>query len=557
MSDEEKNEREIQDQEVVVERPGGWFSNAPWWMVSAGLHLVLLLGATLVAIERLHQFDAEGVPIIVQATPKQPLFTEIPQPPTTTGNTGAPIDDAVTANINNEPLFFDPNAIPSDHAESDDGEDFGKRKGDGEKFIGYVPGKADGFRGKQLAAHAGVYDTMGTGVGGGGSGRYGGPYGGRFNKRPMGKKTDGPSPEDAVRAALKWLAHHQGPDGGWGAESFSKQCTGGRCSGAGDAAFDTGVTGLAVLAFLGAGYIPMSKDEFPDPVDPSRTLRFGETVKRGIQWLIAHQDPEGCVGERGMKYMYNHTVAALALSEAYGMTAMQTIREPAQKAIDFLVAAQNPGKGWRYSAKSGDNDTSVTGWAVMALKSAELSELSFPKTAYDSTLNWLNEATEQSGYYQVGYNARSTGKVYVPGKNEQFDHHASMSAVSVMSRIFIQKNKREPSLTAVTLLVSDLPEWKGAKIDFYYWYYASLALFQYDGPEGPVWSKWNGPMKNAIVPHQKGRADGCRLGSWDPEQERWGFEGGRVYAAAINALTLEVYYRYANVFGGSSAAPKK
>jgi len=140
----------------------------------------------------------------------------------------------------------------------------------------------------------------------------------------------------------------------------------------------------------------------------------------------------------------------------------------------------------------------------------------------------------------------------VPGHNEQWDDHPALSAVAVMSRIFIQRNKREPALTAVTLLAGDLPEWKQYKVDFYYWYYASLALFQYDGPEGPLWSKWNEPMKNAIVPHQKGRADGCRAGSWDPQDDRWGFEGGRVYAAAINALTLEVYYRYANVFGGGA-----
>jgi hypothetical protein len=546
------------DPAVVVERPTGWFSNAPWWMVSAGLHLVFLLGATLVAMESIHEVDfVRGVLVWRPPLPPSEMFTEIPQPSTTTGHPSAPVDDPVSSNL---PTFFDPRAEPGERPETDDDDDHLRMKGDGDKWNGFQPGKGPGFRGTLRSDRAGVYDILGAGIGGGGSGRPGEPYGGRKFRRPPPGKVDPDlahkTPEDAVRAALLWLAHHQGPDGGWGTETFVNQCTGGRCSGTGDSAYDTGVTGLAVLAFLGAGYIPMSKDEYPDPIDPRRTLHFGDTVKRGLQWLIARQDPEGCVGERGTKYMYNHSVAALALSEAYGMTVMQTLREPAQKSIDFLIAAQNPGKGWRYSAKCGDTDTSVTGWAVMALKSAELSELTFPKTAYDAAITWLNEATEPNGYYPVGYNARSTGKVFVPGKNEQFEHHASMSAVSVMSRIFIRKNKKDPALTAVTLLTADLPEWKQNKIDFYYWYYASLALFQYDGPEGPIWRKWNEPMKNAIVPHQKGRADGCRNGSWDPEQERWGFEGGRVYAAAINALTLEVYYRYANVFGGSSASKK-
>jgi hypothetical protein len=274
-------------------------------------------------------------------------------------------------------------------------------------------------------------------------------------------------------------------------------------------------------------------------------------VKKSLLWLTLHQDPEGCVGERGQKYMYNHAIAALALSEAYGMTSAAILREPAQKAIDFLVAAQNPGKGWRYSSRGGDNDTSVSGWAVMALKSAEISGLSFPAASFAGALNWFNEATEQNGYYRTGYNQAGTGKVYVPGKNEQFSDHPSMSAVAVMSRIFIQK-KREPALGAVNFLVSDLPAWKPGQTDFYYWYYASLALFQYDGPKGPFWAKWNEPMKNAIVPNQKTAAAGCENGSWDPAADRWGFEGGRVYAAAINCLTLEVYYRYAHVFGGTA-----
>ncbi|RPH50027.1 MAG: hypothetical protein EHM91_02425, partial [Planctomycetota bacterium] len=330
------------------------------------------------------------------------------------------------------------------------------------------------------------------------------------------------------------------------------QCVGAACTSVGEKDYDTGVTALSLLAFLGAGYSQLSKDEIADPVT-GRTFKPGDVVKKGLKWLLSHQDPEGCIGERGMKYMYNHTIAALCLSEAYGMTVSQPLKEPAQKAIDFIIAAQNPGKAWRYAAKCGDNDTSVSGWAIMALKSAEMSDLPFNRqAAYQGMTNWLDEATQKSGYSLVGYIGNGPQKVYVPGKNETWDHHESMSAVAVMSKIFMNK-KKDPTLGSVHALVADLPEWKQNKIDFYYWYYTSLALFQYDGPDGPMWKKWNEPMKNALVPNQKTGKDGCRNGSWDSQEDRWGFEGGRVYAVAINALTLEVYYRYANVFGAGSA----
>jgi hypothetical protein len=541
--DEEANldERE----EVVVQQEGGWLSNAPWWLVSAGLHAVLILGATLIAIERLIAVDEGQVTVMVS----QPgnVFQELERPRDTFERRGIPKDDQI-ANPTEEPAIFFPEAKESDHNESADNEDYKQMKGDSKEFLSYIKGEAGGPRGRQAGKIPGVYDTMGVGAGGGGGGRYGGRFGGRENLVARGGGSV--ATESAVLAALKWLARHQGPDGGWGAESFKNQCVGGSCGGLGEKDYDTGVTGLSILAFLGAGYTQLSKESFPDPANPGRMLHFGEVVKKGLHWLLSHQDPEGCVGERGVKYMYNHTVAALTLSEAYGMTASQPLKEPAQKAIDFILLAQNPGKGWRYQAKSGDNDVSVTGWAIMALKSAELSELAFPKEiAYQGALAWLNEVTDREGYNSVGYNAPKTGKVYVKGHNEQFDHHESMAAVAVMSRIFMQKKKNEPTLNAVHLLVQDLPEWKTNKIDFYYWYYASLALFQYDGPDGAMWKKWNEPMKNTIVSNQRTGKDGCKNGSWDTEVDRWGFEGGRVYGVALNALSLEVYYRYVNVFG--------
>jgi hypothetical protein len=263
---------------------------------------------------------------------------------------------------------------------------------------------------------------------------------------------------------------------------------------------------------------------------------------------MANQDTEGCIGGRSAsKYMYNHSIAALTMSEAYGMTTSELLKEPAQRAINFLIGAQNPGMAWRYTSRCNDNDTSVTGWAVMALKSAEISGLQAPGSGYEGAKAWLNQVTGAN--HRVGYNAKDTGQVVVEGRNEHFADHDALAAIAVMSRIFMSKNRGDPALKGgVDLLLKDLPVWTGPKIDFYYWYYASLALFQFDGPSGPSWKAWNENMKNALVANQKRAADGCQNGSWDPI-DRWGFEGGRVYATAINALTLEVYYRYENVFG--------
>jgi biopolymer transport protein ExbD len=520
-----------------------WFGNSPWWLISAGLHAVVLLGAALVVIERIVEVDI----ITCYASVREPVESKMSEVPTVRD---LPEDqrefpvDIDPKEILNQPFVYNPDPVLVE--EPVNRIPYGQNMNAYSIFWGEAPGlKGHGHDGP------GVTDSIGMGRGSGFAqriGRFDGQgdpgSGGPPNRRR-------PVTDDAVLAALRWLARHQSADGSWSAQGFSRNCGSGKCSGPGESDYDAGVTGLSLLAFLGAGFTPMSKDSpiMVDPAFPDRQLHFGDAVKHGLQWLITQQDVEGCVGERGMKHLYSHAIGTLALSEGYGMTGLELLRGPAQKSVDYLVAAQNPGKGWRYSAKCGDNDTSVTGWAVMALKSAELSGLTFSKSAFDGALAWLREATENNGYYRVGYNQAGTGKVFVPSRNEQFSDHPSMSAVAVLSRIFIQKSQKEPALTAVHFLAGDLPEWKTGQVDFYYWYYASLALFQVDGPKGAFWSKWNEPMKAAIVPHQKLAKHGCENGSWDPSEDRWGFEGGRVYAAAINCLTLEVYYRYAHVFG--------
>lgn len=155
--------------------------------------------------------------------------------------------------------------------------------------------------------------------------------------------------------------------------------------------------------------------------------------------------------------------------------------------------------------------------------------------------------------YDVGYTAKGTGKVYVMDKNENWAGHETLTAVGMLCRMFIEKDKADKALEGgAKLLSKGLPEYDTAKkveipIDYYYWYYATQAMYQFDGPAGKYWTGWNDAMKKALLAGQKDKNAGCLSGSWDASVDRWGFEGGRVYATALNALTLETYYRYPRV----------
>ena len=107
-----------------------------------------------------------------------------------------------------------------------------------------------------------------------------------------------------------------------------------------------------------------------------------------------------------------------------------------------------------------------------------------------------------------------------------------------------------------------LPSWGGKRnanghlmkgyypyVDFYYWYYGTLAMFQMGGH---YWKAWNAELKATLVPNQcrGGPLDGSAKdvdGSWNPVGT-FGVKnsrgGGRVMSTALGALCLEVYYRY-------------
>jgi hypothetical protein len=204
---------------------------------------------------------------------------------------------------------------------------------------------------------------------------------------------------------------------------------------------------------------------------------------------------------------------------------------------------------WRYGIRDGDNDTSVTGWMTMVLKSAKMSNLNVDSTAFKGAIAYIDSMTEPE-FGRVGYQQRGGQPARTTAMMEKFpaDRSESLTAVGAVTRIFAgQDPAKEPMLRkAADLMVKKPPVWDldGGQIDMYYWYYGSLAMFQIGGDH---WKKWNDAMKSAVVDSQRNETGRDEKGSWDAVGP-WAPEGGRVYATSVMCLSLEVYYRYGRLF---------
>ena len=368
---------------------------------------------------------------------------------------------------------------------------------------------------------------------------FDGRHGGR---RGLRRRYGGVGTAEGVSLGLDWLARHQTPhEGYWDCDGYQEQCKGNLCDGKGYPLYDPGLTGLAILAFLGAGHT-------------HQTGPYKKTVGDAIKFIRRIQDPEGCYGVQKGHFMYCHALCTLAMAEAYGMTHSPLLRRSVEKGLEFLYKAQNPnpsGSGklaWRYTVQPGDNDTSVTGWAVLALKSAKMAGFDVPEEVLGGARIWVDQMTDPNtgrcGYVQSG-----VSPVRAPGREAKWPRSRSeaITAVAMLTRVFLGEDPDESKVIqqGARLCLERLPVWDegNGSIDHYYWYFGTLAMFQVGGRQ---WQKWNSAMKKAIVDHQ--RKDGCEKGSWDPLGP-WGEDGGRVYATAVMTMCLEVYYRYAKVSG--------
>ncbi|HEV8001456.1 MAG TPA: prenyltransferase/squalene oxidase repeat-containing protein [Planctomycetaceae bacterium] len=327
--------------------------------------------------------------------------------------------------------------------------------------------------------------------------------------------------ERCVTNGLNWLVRYQQPDGKW---SFRHgpddpgslaQCT-------------TGATGLALLSFLGAGHTHRNKNS-----------RYRANVDKGLRYLVSQIKLEGNSGDLRGKVvsnegMYADAIATLALCEAYVQTGDLELKTHAQQAVNFLVAAQDHrGGGWRYTPHQ-PGDTTVTGWVLMALKSAKAGHLRIPEHTFPDAKRFL-DFVQSDGGSRYGYDNRGATP--------------PMTAIGLLCRMYLGWMRDNQALEQGVEFLSQ----KGpSSEDIYYDYYATQVLHHWGGSE---WKKWNQVLRDHLIETQV--KDGDAAGSWKPTGDRGAGAGGRLYQTCLSVMTLEVYYRYLPLYQKELAGRKK
>jgi hypothetical protein len=442
------------------------------------------------------------------------------------------------------------------------------------------PGSGGGTGGAPLDPNQSGIGSMAGTIGGMGGVYSPGGFAGRSGatrKKMLAEGGGTSASEAAVGLGLKFLAQHQAPDGSWSLNNFGRNYrTAPYMTAARKAAvakevreriqeqfkgklpamqreFDeklkkaldeamglarpynadanttrnnnTAGTAFGLLPFLAAGITSKPSKDNVNKVD------YSHGVSMAIKWLINQQVKSGT--ERGYYGgdQYSHGLATIAMCEAYGLTSDPQIKASAQMAINYIVAAQGQGGGWRYTPRS-DGDTSVTGWMLMALKSGQMAGLSVPKSTLTKVSAYLDscESSDKGGYG------------YVPGSGPS----PAMTAVGALCRQYLGVSPRNPSLQASIRKLKERGN-EPSNPNIYYVYYATQ-VFHHMG--GETWNYWNlGPsgtgkdgIREILIARQDKGVGGKpgQAGSYKGDDH----VGGRLGATSLSLLCLEVYYRH-------------
>lgn len=337
--------------------------------------------------------------------------------------------------------------------------------------------------------------------------------------------------EAAVLRALEWLKNNQQADGSWGRADYrnppyrplpDKY----------ESTYNEAFTGLAILTFLAHGETVQSE-------------KYGDTVKRAIQFLVARQNEKGEFTSKGIDSdagTYAHCICTYAVSEAFGMMKIPELRTVMERAAQRIIDGQQDNGAFDYKfAKRNERDTSLSGWAGQAMKAAYIAGAKNPglKAAMEKVVAEVKTAARSDDgtfWYRLVGKSRHTVNITAIGcLTLQLLGHADDSECKAGMR----------ALDKVTCEWDNPLEWP-----MYAWYYISQAKFHHGGS---TWRSWNAQFAPQFIRAQNtdDPNDKSLYGSWisagvnlAPNADGHEDNYGRIYATTLAALTLQVYYRH-------------
>lgn len=311
--------------------------------------------------------------------------------------------------------------------------------------------------------------------------------------------------DESIGKALAMMAREQRPSGAWVMQANIES---------------TGVTSLAIMAFMAGGHLP---GEGP----------YGEQISQGIRWVIAQQKPNGLLVNRaGRGPMYSHGISTLMLAEVVGMVdrnLQPQVRSALERAIRLILLAQQVDKdishagGWRYNVTSTDSDLSVTGWQLLALRAAKNVGCDVPAEAIDRAVGYVRRCAVDGnrGFgYQAGHGATATRTGTGILALEVCGEHRSAEVMGGADY-----------LMRVQLRESDSFFYYGA-------YYCTVGLFKVGGE---YWDRSHNYIYQMLLRMQNFD------GSW-PLGRRGEQSAGRYYSTSMAVLALAVEYRYLPIY---------
>jgi len=363
--------------------------------------------------------------------------------------------------------------------------------------------------GSETAPASDMMSTIGA-IGG-----TGGGLGGRASAAKMAAaEGGGADTEEAVDRALKWIAAHQMPDGGWSFDLTKCPTCAGKCSHADMRTGDRcGATAMALLPFLGRGYT-------------HREGPYKSQIEAGIAFLAQLTLKNNGYAAKSGGNMYSQGLAGIALSECFAMSQDNRLAAPTQYALNFIMEAQDPiGGGWRYGPRQ-PGDTSAVGWQIMALKSGNMAYLQINPLTIKKAVEFLDAVQADSGA-AYGYTGPGSG--------------AATSAVGLLCRMYLGwKKDHQPLQDGVARLAK-----MGPSKDLYFSYYATQIMHHM---EGEMWIAWNDKMKSLLLKTQSNKDH--EAGSWyeGVDGGHGAHAAGRLYCTSLATMILEVYYRHLPIY---------